>query len=281
MLRYKKGITLQKIAYKFPEIYFIKKNLLYIKERGTAMSLIPFQDNHVPARRPSEDARQYAYRIIKNCILDLLLIPGQKMNEVDLASTLNVSRTPVHDSFFKLSRENLVDVIPKRGAFVSKIDSQRIEEAVWLHTKLGTSMIQSIYVKNVPESQLRVLHYQVHQLDDYMFQGDLTQAARILTEYYRQLYILAGDMELVWASVQKVDMDLRRLLYLASSSTSEGFLCELTSLADALIKRDYDKACLIYSHHMSRMLLLMTPLKEHNPQYFTKPALTAKERQPG
>lgn len=246
------------------------------------MSLIPFQDNYIPARRPSEDARQYAYRIIKNCILDLLLIPGQKMNEMDLASSLSVSRTPVHDSFFKLSRENLVDVIPNRGAFVSKIDSQRIEEAVWLHTKLGTSMIQSIYVKNVPEAQLRVLHYQVHQLDDYMFRGDLTQAARILTEYYRQLYILAGDMELVWASVQKVDMDLRRLLYLASSSTSvtEGFLCELTNLADALIMRDYDKACLIYSHHMSRMLLLMNPLKEHNPQYFTNPLLTANGKRP-
>ena len=235
------------------------------------MPSLPFQDNNAPARRPSEDARQYAYRIIKNCILDLLLLPGQKMNEADFASSLKVSRTPVHDSFFKLSREKLVEIIPNRGAFVSKIDSHRIEEAVWIHTKLGTSMIHSIYVKNVPESQLRVLYYQIHQLDDYMFRGDLTQAARLLTEYYRQLYVLAGDMELVWASVQKVDVDLRRLLYLAASSTAvvEGFLYELTSLADALIKRDYDNACLIYSHHMSRMLLLMTPLKEHNPQYFS------------
>lgn len=235
------------------------------------MPLLPFQDSNAPARRPSEDARQYAYRIIKNCILDLLLLPGQKMNEADFASSLSVSRTPVHDSFFKLSREHLVDIIPNRGAFVSKIDISRIEEAVWIHTKLGTSMLHSIYMKNVPESQLKTLYYPIHQLDDYMYRGDLSQAARLLTEYYRQLYVLAGDMELVWASVQKVDVDLCRLLYLAASSTAvvEGFLYELSSLADAVISRDYDKACLIYSHHMSRILLLMNPLREHNPQYFT------------
>lgn len=238
------------------------------------MSLVPFPNQNMPVRRPSEDARQYAYRIIKNCILDLLLLPGQKMNEVGLASSLNISRTPVHDSFFKLSGENLVDIIPKRGAFVSRIDRRRIEDAVWIHSKLGTSALQSIYIKNVTEAQLQILYHQTHQLDDYLFQGDLTQSARILTEYYRQLYVLAGDMDMVWNSVQKMDMDLRRLLYLASSSTSvvEGFLCELNGLADALVKRDHDRACAIYSRHMSHILLLIAPLAEHNPQYFSPPS---------
>ena len=91
------------------------------------MSLLPFDaNNRMIARRPTEDARQYAYRVIKNCILELFLPPGQKMNEADLASSLNVSRTPVHDTFTRLSREKLVDVIPQRGAFVSRIDSERI-----------------------------------------------------------------------------------------------------------------------------------------------------------
>ena len=90
------------------------------------MTLALFQNDTLPVRRPSEDARQYAYRIIRKFILELLLLPGQKMNEADLASSLNMSRTPIHDSFFKLSRENLVDVIPKRGAFVSKIDQNAL-----------------------------------------------------------------------------------------------------------------------------------------------------------
>lgn len=235
------------------------------------MSLLPFDtNNRMIARRPTEDARQYAYRVIKNCILELFLPPGQKMNEADLASSLNVSRTPVHDTFTRLSREKLVDVIPQRGAFVSRIDSERIEHAIWLHTRLGTSMLHTIFIKNVKKSDLEVLYYHLRQLDDYLYQGNLNQAPKLLTDYYHQLYILAGDMDLVWESLQKVDMDLQRLLYLATSSSAmvEGFLCELTNLTDALADRNNDQACLIYSHHMSRMLLLVPPLKQHNPEHF-------------
>ena len=122
------------------------------------MTLALFQNDTLPVRRPSEDARQYAYRIIRKFILELLLLPGQKMNEADLASSLNMSRTPIHDSFFKLSRENLVDVIPKRGAFVSKIDQKRIDDAVWVHQKLGSAMIHSIYIRRVPKSELELLY---------------------------------------------------------------------------------------------------------------------------
>ena len=233
------------------------------------MSLLPFDaNNRMIARRPTEDARQYAYRVIKNCILELFLPPGQKMNEADLASSLNVSRTPVHDTFTRLSREKLVDVIPQRGAFVSRIDSERIEHAIWLHTRLGTSMLHTIFIKNVKKSDLEVLYYHLRQLDDYLYQGNLNQAPKLLTDYYHQLYILAGDMDLVWESLQKVDMDLQRLLYTSSSAMVEGFLCELTNLTDALADRNNDQACLIYSHHMSRMLLLVPPLKQHNPEYF-------------
>ena len=49
----------------------------------------------------------------------------------------------------------------------------------------------------------------------------------------------------------------------SSSAMVEGFLCELTNLTDALADRNNDQACLIYSHHMSRMLLLVPPLKQH------------------
>lgn len=235
------------------------------------MSLLPFDSNsRIIARRPSEDARQYAYRVIKKCILELFLPPGQKMNEADMAASLNVSRTPVHDTFTRLSRERLVDIIPQRGAFVSSIDPDRIEHAIWLHKTLGTSVLHTIYIKDVNKADLETLYYNLHLLDDFLYQGDLKQAPRLISDYYHQLYVLAGDMDLVWESLQKVDMDLQRLLYLATSSSAvvEGFLCELTNLTDALAHRDSDQACLIYGQHMSRMLLLLPPLRNHNPEYF-------------
>ena len=233
------------------------------------MTLALFQNDTLPVRRPSEDARQYAYRIIRKFILELLL-PGQKMNEADLASSLNMSRTPIHDSFFKLSKENLVDVIPKRGAFVSKIDQKRIDDSVWIHQKLGSAMIHSIYIRKVPKSELELLYCPIQQMNSYMLNGNSAQTVQLLSEYYHQLYMLAGNLDLVWSSLQKTDTDLRRLLSLAVSSPNvlEGLMQELTNLTDALINRDYDNAGLIYDHHFSRIRMLTAPLRAHNPQYF-------------
>ena len=48
-----------------------------------------------------------------------------------------------------------------------------------------------------------------------------------------------------------------------------GFVYELTSLTEALIRRDNDNACQIFSDHMSRMLLLIPLMEKNTPDYFT------------
>lgn len=238
------------------------------------MSLIPFQK--LPPRRHTEDARQYAYRIIRHFILNLHLPPGRKMNEVELADALNISRTPVHDTLYKLSRKNLIDIIPQKGAFVSKIDTARIEQTLWIHKQLGTAMIQNIFIRNVKGSQFDILYHHLQELEDYLSQGDLSHSVRLITDYYHLLYELGGKMDHIWEAVQKAGMDLQRLLYLAASDSSvtEDFIKDLTSLTDALSARNTDRACTIYRHHLSRILLLIPPLQECYPDYFL-------ESQPG
>jgi DNA-binding GntR family transcriptional regulator len=232
------------------------------------MSLIPFQK--LSPRRHTEDARQYAYRIIRHFILNLHLPPGRKMNEVELADALNISRTPVHDTLYKLSRKNLIDIIPQKGAFVSKIDNGRIEQTLWIHKQLGTAMIQNIFIRNVKRPQFDVLYHHLQELEDYLSQGDLSHSVRLITDYYHLLYELGGKMDYIWEAVQKASMDLQRLLYLAASDSSvtEDFINDLTALTDALAARNNDRACTIYRHHLSRIQLLISSLQECYPDYF-------------
>lgn len=232
---------------------------------------IQIDQNKILSRQASEDARQYVYRVIKYCILEMLLIPGQKLNEADMAQTLSVSRTPVHDTILRLSREHLVDIFPRRGAFVARISRRSIEEAVWTHKQMGISIIQSIYIRSTPVSQLETLYLPLSQIKDCLQHNDSGKAAHLFTEYYHNLYTLAGDMELVWQSVQGIDVDLRRLLFFAASkspSLVRGFVYELTSLTEALIRRDNDSACRIFSDHISRMLMLIPPVEKYTPEYF-------------
>lgn len=117
---------------------------------------------------------------------------------------------------------------------------------------------------------LDTLYYYLHQIDDAFMQNDTTHVSQLVVDYYKQLYMLAGDMELVWDSLQKADVDLRRLLYLAVRvpAVAQGFLHELNGLTAALIERDNDKACQIYTSHMSRIPLLLSPLQQRYSEYF-------------
>ena len=74
-------------------------------------------------RAPEESARAFAYRVLSFYIRELLLRPGEKLVETDVAQVLQISRTPVHDTFARLAREKLLCPVP-RGAVVPPLDHQ-------------------------------------------------------------------------------------------------------------------------------------------------------------
>lgn len=65
-----------------------------------------------------DDLPEQVYQRIKDMILSGELKPGQKLIQEDLASRLGVSRTPLLTAFRSLEKELLVDLVPRRGAFV-------------------------------------------------------------------------------------------------------------------------------------------------------------------
>jgi len=77
-----------------------------------------------------ENISQRVYRILKEMILKGSLQSGQKMPQNDLANQLGVSRTPLLSAFSKLEKENLVEIIPRRGAYVKKLT---IEELIHIY----------------------------------------------------------------------------------------------------------------------------------------------------
>lgn len=63
-----------------------------------------------------------AYYAIREWIVTLELAPGAVVNERDLMGRLGVGRTPVREALRDLAREQLVEVFPRRGIFVSTVD---------------------------------------------------------------------------------------------------------------------------------------------------------------
>jgi DNA-binding GntR family transcriptional regulator len=63
-----------------------------------------------------------AYYAIRELIVTLELAPGSVVNERDLMERVGVGRTPVREALRDLAREQLVEVFPRRGIFVSGVE---------------------------------------------------------------------------------------------------------------------------------------------------------------
>jgi DNA-binding GntR family transcriptional regulator len=79
------------------------------------------QDATVSLVSTTAPAARRAYDLIRAEILEGRLPGGALLSEVEVATRLGVSRTPVHEAFRKLEAEELLELAPRRGAVVVPI----------------------------------------------------------------------------------------------------------------------------------------------------------------
>ena len=84
----------------------------------------------------TRNLRDAVYRILRNSITTGKLEPGMRLREADLVEQLAVSRTPIREALNMLSREGLVEIIPRRGAFVKPWGKQEALEVLLLREVL-------------------------------------------------------------------------------------------------------------------------------------------------
>jgi DNA-binding GntR family transcriptional regulator len=63
-----------------------------------------------------------AYYAIREMIVSLELPPGAVLHEVKLMAQLGMGRTPIREAVRMLAQDNLVEVFPRRGVFVTRVD---------------------------------------------------------------------------------------------------------------------------------------------------------------
>lgn len=74
------------------------------------------------------DLTEQTYKVLRDKILRRQLKPGEKVSVEEVAQGLGVSRTPVTDALKKLANDGLVEIIPRRGTFVTKLTARDVSE---------------------------------------------------------------------------------------------------------------------------------------------------------
>lgn len=80
--------------------------------------------------------RDKAYHYLKNTVLIDPAIQGRFISEQDVAGKVGISRTPIREALLMLAAEDLVQLVPKRGAYVAPLSGKDLRELVELRGML-------------------------------------------------------------------------------------------------------------------------------------------------
>lgn len=92
---------------------------------------------------------EWVHKILRDNIIEFILAPGCKISENDLSLELKVSRTPIREALSKLIKEKLVEVIPQKGTYVTKISIEEIYKNLFFRRSLEIEVLMQICNKDV------------------------------------------------------------------------------------------------------------------------------------
>jgi DNA-binding GntR family transcriptional regulator len=93
---------------------------------------------------------------IRQMIIAGTLAPGERLYEDRLAEQLGVSRNPVREALRALEGTGLVEVVPRRGTYVSRFETDRARQLLELRTLLD-SYAAEMAARNRSEEDMAAL----------------------------------------------------------------------------------------------------------------------------
>ncbi|OEU85100.1 GntR family transcriptional regulator [Streptomyces oceani] len=75
-----------------------------------------------------QSGRQKAYGYLRDTVLTDPAMQGEFLSEQMIADAIGVSRTPIREALLMLAAEELVSLVPKRGAYIAPLSGREIGE---------------------------------------------------------------------------------------------------------------------------------------------------------
>jgi DNA-binding GntR family transcriptional regulator len=94
-----------------------------------------------------------AYHELRDRIVTLRLPPGTVLREDELMRELDVGRTPLREAVKRLALENLVEVQPRRGTFVSAVEAADIQNITEVRAELEAYAAELAALRLDPETR--------------------------------------------------------------------------------------------------------------------------------
>ncbi len=218
-------------------------------------------------RLPSENARTYAIRVLMYNIINIELIPGSAVSENELSAALELSRTPVREALIELSRMGLVEILPQRGSYISKINYDIIEESRFMRLVLENAILK-LACENISDEWLQALKQNLAASKKCAEESDYSRFLELDNQFHRLLFESVNKSwtyEIIHS--QMVHFDRLRMLAVKSIKNIKT-IEDHEDLIYAIERRDYELAEMLMTRHLTRHQMEKSELLKLYPDYF-------------
>lgn len=220
------------------------------------------------SRMRESSTRSQVYAQMRAEITSLSMRPGQLLSESELADLYGVSRTPVREALIRLADENLVEVVPQLGTYVSRINVRDVTEAQFIRETLERASLPQAIKKMTPEGENR-LRALVAQQQAAGTRGDLAEWFSTDEQLHRTLLEIAGHPKTWWVvSSIKAHLDRVRMLSLPDPEILSSMHGQHATLVDHVVAKRTQQADRLLTRHLRGVLGVLGPLEKQHPDYF-------------
>jgi DNA-binding GntR family transcriptional regulator len=201
---------------------------------------------------------------IRDDIVTLRLRPGTRLSENELAVRFGTSRAPVREALIRLVEEGLIEVLPQRGSFVSRISLASMERARFVREALEIAIIRRAAERGLSQdAQKRIM---AALADQELVQMDAEQFTLADDAFHRAF---ADDIGIasIWSVLEreKAHFDRIRFLSLPVRTPVEALIAQHKDILKAVLGRKPEQAEAAMRVHLSEVLKVTEQLAAEHP----------------
>ncbi|MBR4015595.1 MAG: GntR family transcriptional regulator [Anaerotignum sp.] len=140
--------------------------------------------------------RDVVFNTLRDAILTGKLAPGERLMENQLAEKLGVSRTPVREALRMLELENLVQLVPRKGAQVLDMSEKDIINILEIRSALE-SLATSLACQKMKEDKIQELRNLLVDFEKAVAENDVERFVDIDEEFHDLIFEATENDKLI------------------------------------------------------------------------------------
>ncbi len=216
-----------------------------------------------PGRPPS--VSDQIFETLYRQVVTVELPPGARLSEAEVARTMGVSRQPVRDAFWRLSKLGLLRVRPQRATTVTRISTAAVMQARFFRTAIEVETLK-VAADRFGPAEFAELDALLGEQAEAIAAGARERFHALDDEFHRRIGVLAG-VGFAWEMVRENKAHTDRVRLLSLTSGAELALADHRAILDALRSDGAEAAAAAMRVHLGRIGDILARIREEHADY--------------